>query len=31
VPATKMLDNPYQYTDFRSSDTHRSRDAETAG
>ncbi|HET6652529.1 MAG TPA: amidohydrolase family protein [Nocardioides sp.] len=32
VPETKMLDNPYQYTEFRSSDTHRSRDAaETAG
>ena len=32
IPDSKVLDNPYQYTDFSSSDTHRSRDAaETAG
>jgi len=23
VPETKILDNPYQYTEFRSADTHR--------
>jgi cytosine/adenosine deaminase-related metal-dependent hydrolase len=32
IPESKVLDNPYQYTEYRSSDTHRSRDtAETAG
>ena len=32
IPETKILDNPYQYTEFRSSATHGSRDtAETAG
>jgi hypothetical protein len=25
VPETEMLDNPYQYTDYRSSSTHTSR------
>jgi len=25
VPETKVLDNPYTYTDYRSSDTHRAR------
>ena len=24
VPETKILDNPYQYTEYRSADTHRS-------
>jgi hypothetical protein len=24
VPETEMLDNPYQYTDYRSSSTHTS-------
>ena len=32
IPETKILDNPYQYTEFRSADTHGSRGtAETAG
>jgi 5-methylthioadenosine/S-adenosylhomocysteine deaminase len=32
IPETKVLDNPYQYTEFRSADTHRTRDtAEPAG
>jgi cytosine/adenosine deaminase-related metal-dependent hydrolase len=25
IPATKVLDNPYTYTDFRSADTHSAR------
>ena len=25
VPETELLDNPYQYTDYRSSSTHSSR------
>lgn len=28
IPETKILDNPYTYTEFRSADTHRSNPAD---
>ncbi|MGH3384983.1 MAG: amidohydrolase family protein [Nocardioidaceae bacterium] len=31
IPQTKILDNPYTYTEFRTADTHRSTETETAG
>jgi hypothetical protein len=30
IPATKILDNPYTYTEFRSSDTHSVQPASAA-